>query len=128
MDELTKGMEEFIKKTIEPIPEETLRIMKQEIDTAAQDVYDFLKTTTPVGRSGGLLKSLQKNRSNKREYYGYDIEYVGEDDKGVPYQKIANILNYGTNDKRIPAKYFLKRAQRRLKGLDEKINERIGSL
>jgi hypothetical protein len=126
--ELTREMQEFINKEITPMPEKALNILKKEIDIAAQDVYNFLTINTPKGETGGLVKSLQKKRSTQNQYYGYDIEYAGEDAEGVPYQKIANILNFGKKDGTLPAKYFLKRAQRRLKGLDDKINEKIGRL
>ena len=128
MDELTVGFEELIEKEIMPVPEKALSIMKEEIDIAAQDVYNFLKEATPIGETCGLLKSLQKTKSKKQNYYGYDVEYVGNNKNGVAYQKIASVLNFGTKDGRVAPKHFITRAQRRLKGLDGKINERIGDL
>ena len=127
-EKLTKGIEQIIVKELQPIEEKMLKVITEEIDKAATDVYDYLKATTPIGASGGLNKSLKKKKSTRKNYYGYDIIYEGEDSKGVPYQKIANILNYGTKDGRLAPKYFIARAQRRLRGLDDKINEKISGV
>jgi len=51
-------------------------------------------------------------------WYGYLVSFAGEDKDGTPYEKIANILNYGTST--IKPLRFIDKAIRNLKGLDER--------
>jgi len=83
--------------------------------------YDELMRTTPVS-TGGLKESLIKTPIRSHLRYGYTIQYDGYNEKGVPYQYIANSLNKGSNGQ--IATRHLDRARKKLKNIDFKIAER----
>ena len=68
-------------------------------------------------------------------WYGYEAEFVGVSPEGVPYQKIANMLNYGreagsdANHKwgAISGTHFISVAVKKLKGMDDRIEARIAA-
>lgn len=78
---------------------------------------------TAPKRTGGLVRSLQSIQITARKnYYGYEITFDGFDKDGTPYQKIANILNYGTS--KTQGTRFVNKAVRKLKGMDDRIAAR----
>ena len=98
--------------------------MQEQIDLETEKLVAQLESTTPRGPTLGLLNSLRKSKITVRHnWYGYSIEFEGENRKGVPYQKIANILNYGTST--IKGTRFINKAIRNLKDMDERIYERF---
>ena len=98
--------------------------VKEQIDIEAETVLSELEKAAPRGQTLGLLKSLKKSEITAREkWYGWSIEFQGQDQNGTPYQKIANILNYGTSN--FKGTRFISRAIRKLKGLDERATERL---
>ena len=49
--------------------------------------------------------------------------FEGENPEGIPYEKIANALNYGTKDLKINPTYFYTKAIRKLKSIDKDIDK-----
>ena len=95
----------------------------EQVDIEAEIVRAELARNVPR-RTGGLARSLIKAKCTVRKnWYGYRIEFEGDDPKGVPYQKIANILNYGTSN--FKGTRFMTKAIRKLRGMDDRIFERF---
>lgn len=92
--------------------------IKEQIDIDVEEVYKYLVINTPIN-TGGLLRSLTKTKIDTPERYGYILKYEGENKNGVPYEKIANILNYGSI--KLYPRYFKTKAIRKVKGLDDRI-------
>ena len=98
--------------------------IKEQIDIETEKLVLQLEQTTPRGATLGLLNSLRKSKITvKYNWYGYSIEFEGQNRKGVPYQKIANILNYGTSY--IKGTRFIDKAIRNLKNMDDRIYARF---
>lgn len=97
--------------------------IKEQIDIETDIVKKSLIDNTPE-KTGGLKGSLRKTKIDSRNNrYGYRLEYEGNAPDGTPYAKIANILNHGTST--IKPKRFMTRAVRKLRGLDDRTNERL---
>ena len=104
--------------------EKAIEAVKEQIDIEVNKLILQLESTTPRGATLGLLNSLRNSKiTAKRNWYGYSVEFVGQDRKGTPYQKIANILNYGTSF--IKGTRFITKAIHNLKNMDERIYERF---
>ena len=98
--------------------------IKHQIDIEAEVFREALAKTVPKGKTKGLLKSLTKAQvTTRKNWYGYEITFAGSDKHGTPYQKIANILNYGSST--IKGTRFISRAIRKLRGMDDRIFERF---
>lgn len=97
------------------------------IDTEIAQFKKRVVSKTPVGPTGGLKASLNFSRITDRgsSYYGQEAIFEGNAPNGEPYEKIANVLNYGTKDGRITGTQFVSNAIRYLKGMDERIEARI---
>ena len=89
-----------------------------EIGSVEQEIRD----NTPED-TGGLKASLTKTKIQENNRYGYRLEYEGNNPKGVPYAKIANVLNSGTST--IKPKRFIRKAVRKLRGLDDRATNRF---
>ena len=122
VDGISKQFEDFINNVLGQVGTETKEAIIEEVDNFTEQYVDDLKKTTPK-KTGRLIASLKTTKINKRNYYGNEVEYFGENENGEPYEKIANILNYGTKDGRIQPKRFVNKAIRKLKKLDPAINE-----
>ena len=117
--ELSDYFESLGKKS-----EMAIEALQEQIDIEADEFRKALEQTAPKGATLGLLNSLRKTKLvARRQWYGYSVEFEGANRNGVPYQKIANILNYGTSH--VKGSRFISRAIRRLKGMDERIAERF---
>lgn len=104
--------------------EYAIEAVKEQIDIEVEKLMTQLEQTTPRGATLGLLNSLRQSKIvAKQNWYGYSVEFVGENRKGVPYQKIANILNYGTST--MKGTRFITKAIHNLKGMDARIYERF---
>lgn len=104
--------------------EYAIEAVKEQIDIEVEKLVNQLEQTTPKGATLGLLNSLRQSKIvAKQNWYGYSVEFVGENRKGVPYQKIANILNYGTST--IKGTRFINKAIHNLKDMDARIYERF---
>lgn len=73
--------------------------------------------------TGGLKASLKRSSISECNRYGYRLEYEGNAPDGIPYDKIANILNHGTSI--IKPRRFITKAVRKLKGLDDRAVKRF---
>ena len=121
-DGVSKELEEYFNN-IGTFGDKAIEAVKEQIDIEVNKLILQLESTTPRGATLGLLNSLRNSRiTAKRNWYGYSVEFVGQDRKGVPYQKIANILNYGTSF--IKGTRFITKAIHNLKNMDERIYER----
>jgi Iap family predicted aminopeptidase len=122
-DGISKELNNYLE-SVSKHAETAVEAIKEQIDIEAELVRTELEQNTPRGATLGLLSSLRKVQIvARRNWYGYAIEFVGIDSHGTPYQKIANILNYGTST--IQGTRFISRAIRKLKGMDERIVERF---
>ena len=101
-----------------------MEAIQEQIDIEVEKLVRQLEETTPRGKTLGLLNSIRQTKVvARRNWYGYTVEFEGQDRKGVPYQKIANILNYGTST--IKGTRFINKAIHNLKDMDERIYERF---
>lgn len=122
-DGVSKELEEYFNN-IGTFGDKAIEAVKEQIDIEVNKLVLQLESTTPRGATLGLLNSLRNSRiTAKKNWYGYSVEFVGQDRKGVPYQKIANILNYGTSF--IKGTRFITKAIHNLKNMDERIYERF---
>lgn len=122
-DGVSKELEEYFNN-IGTFGEKAIEAVKEQIDIEVNKLILQLESTTPRGATLGLLNSLRNSKiTAKRNWYGYSVEFVGQDRKGTPYQKIANILNYGTSF--IKGTRFITKAIHNLKNMDERIYERF---
>jgi hypothetical protein len=121
MDGVSKEIENLAEE-LSVTAENITAAIKEQIDIEVKAFLDNLTRTAPV-KTGGLVRSLQSTQITARKnYYGYEITFDGADKDGTPYQKIANILNYGTS--RIQGTRFVSKAVRKLKGMDDRIAAR----
>lgn len=122
-DGVSKQLAEYFEQ-IGEYGEFAVEAMQEQIDLETANLVAQLEQTTPRGPTLGLLNSLRKSKITVRHnWYGYSIEFEGENRKGVPYQKIANILNYGSST--IKGTRFINKAIRNLKDMDERIYDRF---
>lgn len=127
-DGVTKELNDFLNDISEggkiDIPETYVEAVKETITNEVKNYSDFIDKNVPVD-TGALKNSFVveeiKNRDN---YFGYSAYFKGENSKGVAYQKIANILNYGVPGK-FAGRFFVTRAIRRLKGMNERIDQKF---
>jgi hypothetical protein len=119
-DGLTESLGEYFTK-LANVGDLAIESIKEQIDIEAETVEKSLIDNTPH-KTGGLKESLRKTKvDNRNNRYGYRLEYEGNDPEGTPYAKIANILNSGTST--IKPKSFIRKAVRKLKGLDYRANQ-----
>jgi len=119
MKELAEYLESLTK-----VGDAAKAAVREQVDIEAEKVREVLARTAPRGDTGGLIRSLTKAEITTRaKWYGFRIEFEGSDHKGVPYQKIANILNFGTSN--IQGTRFINKAIRKLKGMDKRIAARF---
>jgi len=106
--------------------EMAVEALQEQIDIEAEEIRKELEATAPKGATLGLLNSLTKVRlTARKEWYGYSVTFEGKNRRGEPYQKLANILNYGTSH--IQGTRFISRAIRNLRGMDARIAERFSN-
>jgi len=122
-DGITKELSEYFT-ALSQKSEQAIEAIGQQIDIEAEVIRQELEQTAPRGATLGLLGSLTKLKlTARREWYGYSVTFEGKNSKGEPYQKIANILNYGTSN--VQGTRFISRAIRNLKGMDDRIAKRF---
>ena len=97
--------------------------IKEQIDIDADSFHAAVKDGAK-SKSGKMSQSVKKTEiTDRKDWYGYSISFDGNHDDGTPYQKIANIRNYGTSH--IKGTRFITHAIRKLKGLDDRATERF---
>lgn len=122
-DGISKELDDYFNQLSE-YGDLAIKSIKEQIDIEVDNLFSQLESTTPRGETLGLVNSLRKSKVNiRRSWYGYEVEFVGQNRKGVPYQKIANILNYGTSN--MKGTRFISKAIHNLKGMDERIYKRF---
>lgn len=94
------------------------------IDTEAEGFRKQVEPRIPVD-TGGLKESftLEKCNDSGKDWYGYRAGFDGNTPRGEPYEKIANIQNYGNS--RVAGAHFVTKAIKKLKGMDDRIEARI---
>jgi hypothetical protein len=118
-DGISKELSDYFN-SLQEKGQQAIVALQEQIDIEAEEFRRELERTVPKGATLGLLNSLRKARILVRSnWYGYSVEFEGYDKNGIAYQKLANILNYGTST--IKGTRFISRAIRRLKGMDERI-------
>jgi HK97 gp10 family phage protein len=121
MDGVTKELADYLEK-LETLGDLAVAAIKEQIDIEAAAVESALRDTTPKD-SGGLAASLTRTDIDTPKRYGKRLEYEGENSEGVPYAKIANILNSGTSS--VKPRRFVTKAVKKLKGLDNRAARRF---
>ena len=120
-DGITKELSEYLESITE-VGNKSKEAIMEVVDEYAEIVRAELTRTAPRN-TGGLVASLLKSRCTvRRNWYGYSIEFHGNHPDGTPYQKIANILNFGTSH--IQGTRFISKAVRKLRGMDDRIHQR----
>lgn len=121
MKELPEYLE-HLAANLTPVVKKTI---KERIDKEAQNVFDVMKKGTPVSKieHPHLIESLIKEQINDGRMYGWKISYDGYNEKGVPFQLIANTLNKGRPDLTPTRHIFL--AIHELKGMDGRISDDV---
>jgi mRNA-degrading endonuclease RelE of RelBE toxin-antitoxin system len=135
-DEITNAFDKFYKNVLGQVGEKTKEAIQEEVDNFSEKFERDIINAIPK-KTGGLANSLTKVKQARVEWYGYNFEFKGNDKNGVPYEKIANTLNYGrqagvsklTGRKypTITPKRFIEKAVRKLKKLDPAINDNFES-
>lgn len=124
-DGVSKQLSEYFEE-ISDFGDKAIEAIQEQIDIEVEKLVKVLGETTPRGATLGLLNSIRQSKITARHnWYGYLVEFQGQNRKGVPYQKIANILNYGTST--IKGTRFINKAIHNLKGMDARIYERFQS-
>jgi hypothetical protein len=132
--EITELFDEFYNNVLGKVGTVSRESIQEEVDKFSDQFEKDLQNAIPH-KNGGLLKSLTKVKVQKDKWYGYDFEFKGNNEHGVPYEKIATVLNYGRPEgiskdikygKIAPRKFMIK-AIRKLKKLDPAINDNFES-
>lgn len=122
-DGVSKQLAEYFEE-ISEFGDMAVQAIQEQVDQEVEKLINQLEQTTPRGATLGLLNSIRKSKIVARyKWYGYSVEFQGQNRKGVPYQKIANILNYGTSY--VKGTRFINKAIRNLKDMDDRIYERF---
>lgn len=121
--------QEWLAKANERIKKAATESTTQILKEYSEKFFTELKRETPVD-TGALVKSLiiepYKPKGLNDEKVGYVITFDGYDEKGRPFQLIANSLNRGfvnSNGMIIPGSHFIDKCIAMLKGIDEDINK-----
>ena len=127
MDGISKEFQKVFS-VLESVPGVAVEAMKEVVDEASETLYAGLENDVPV-RTGGLRRSLKKAKASSPDWYGYKIEFEGNAPNGEPYQKIANVLNYGRGASETSGgtagEHFIEKNVRKLRGLNDKIEARF---
>lgn len=127
-DGISKELSDFFKG-VDGLDEQAMGAFRGAIDDEVKSYDNRIQSSVPV-RTGGLRSSFKvEKETSRRNWYGYRAEFEGEAPNGEPYQKIANVLNYGKpaddNGGAIAGTFFVTKAIRKLQGMDERIEARI---
>lgn len=125
-EELTRELQEFEVNLDEVTRQAFTSVIDEEVKAYERNVRDH----TPQ-RTGGLRNSFKVTNISSNKWHGYRAEFEGNAPNGEPYQKIANILNYGKpaddHSGAIAGTHFVSKAIRGLKGMDDRIEARISA-
>ncbi|MFA7136727.1 MAG: HK97 gp10 family phage protein [Bacteroidales bacterium] len=117
-------LQEFIETRLTRVSKAAYEAVEEVVTEEANTCFDNIKAGTPV-QTGSLRDSLEIERidDSTGSKYGYKIDYKGYNDRGVAYSYIGRSLNKGTS--KIPARKHIDKAVRKLKGMDDRINQRF---
>ena len=121
-DGLSAEMNKYVEEVLNNVGDISIESVKKAVDDASKTFYKDVINAAPV-KTGGLQKSFIQEDISTPDFYGNINTFKGSDPSGVPYEKIANILNYGTKDGKINPTYFYTKAIRKLKSIDKNINK-----
>ena len=103
--------------------------IREVLAEKAHEVEQYLKTHSPVGKTGKLHGAIINVKIEDNENrIAFRVSYDGTNKDGVAYQLIANSLNRGfflNNGKYIAGRHFIDDAIHLLKGIDEQIVQRF---
>ena len=122
MDGVTKALADYFEK-LENLGDMAVEAVKEQVDIESDRTESEIRDGTPEGKTGGLVRSLNRTKIDTPKKYGYRMEYEGENTDGVPYAKIANILNSGSST--VKPRRFIFKAVKKLKGLDDRAAQRF---
>lgn len=123
-DGITKEISEFLDGTLKAA-KRTRKVAESVIDEEVKSYEDRIRQKTP---GKGNLKAafcVKKETGKGSKWYGYDASFEGNAENGEPYQKIANIANYGTPTR--VGTFFITNAVKKLKGMSGRIEARIAA-
>jgi len=121
-DGVTKTLADYLE-SIGDMAGKSKEAIKQQVDIEAEGLRNQLHKTAPR-RYGDLVRSLSKVEvTNRHNWYGYRLEFSGNNKDGVPFQRIANVLNFGSST--IKGTRFISKAIRKLRGMDDRIAKRF---
>lgn len=129
-DGISKELSDFLASASD-INGATKLAFESVIDEEVQGYEKRIQQSAPV-KTGGLRASFTVKREfDRRNWYGYNAEFEGNAPNGEPYEKIANVLNYGRpagdNGGAVAGTFFVTKSIRKLKGMDERIEARIAA-
>lgn len=104
------------------LPDEALAAVKDQIDIEAAEYEKTLRDRS----KGELLASITREKIDDDSVYGYRIDFKGVAKNGKKYHDIAWILNTGNRNKE--GRYFITRAENKLKGMSGRIEQRISKV
>ena len=120
---------EYFAKANETIAKAATESTEKILKEYSEMFFEKLKSLTPID-TGALAKSLiiepYKPKGVSDGKVGYVITFDGYDEKGRPFQLIANSLNRGyttKNGKLVSGSHFVDKCLTMLKGIDEDINK-----
>lgn len=125
-EELTRELQELEVNLDEVTRKAFTSVIDEEVKAYERNVRDH----TPQ-RTGGLKNSFKVTNISSSKWHGYKAEFEGDAPNGEPYEKIANVLNYGKpaddHSGAIAGTHFIASATRKLKGMNERIEARIAA-
>lgn len=124
-DGITQELSEFLEE-VSVAAGRTRSVAEKVIDEEVKAYSERVTPQIPVS-TGGLKASftVKKDTSKGSKWYGYDASFEGNAPNGEPYEKIANIQNYGTPTR--AGTFFITKAIKKLKGLSGRIEARIAA-
>lgn len=142
-DGATKQLNLYFEQCLDGFADEVIPMIKEVIDKYADNTYDELKKSTPQSSKNNsvhLVDRLKKERITNKgpNYYGFRIYFEGDFKNGtkiMSYEKLANILNYGSFKKvglkeyqNVKPTKFISKAIKKLKNINVEISDKYHEL
>lgn len=146
-DGLTKEIDNFFNNVLGELGDAAIEIIKETVDDYSLELFKDLKKNTPIAKESKDSVNLPDRLTSRKitekgsKYYGYSIYYEGEFKRGtkmIPYQKLANILNFGSvvaqkkkdgsynkEYTNVKATRYISKAIKKLKKINPEINEKF---
>lgn len=123
-------LDKYIKSTLSVVGASAYAAIKEVVEEETIRCYEEIKKSTPVSEGGGGLRDSLKIYEYKgaetgrvANRYGFYIDYDGYNEHRIAYSFIGRKLNKGTS--KFPGTRHIDKAVRRLRGMDNKINQRF---